>query len=142
MRITSNNGRPPADLLLVGAGTAGLTTKAGAARDAANIVLMQRAPVWAVLRPSRITSGQHRRSTTGRRPVNPTGPLVGDAMTYRDWIISADADGLELANTFEACRRRGGGCAGANDVRRGSQRGGASRQSVSTGGTWHAYRKH
>ena len=141
MRITSNNGRPPADLLLVGAGTAGLTTKAGAARDAANIVLMQRAPVWAVLRSSRITSGQHRRSTTGRRPVNPTGPLVGDAMTYRDWIISADAAGFEPASTYEACSRRGGG-AGANDVRQGSQRGGASRQSVSTGGTWHAYRKH
>jgi hypothetical protein len=141
MRITSNNGRPPADLLLVGAGMAGLTTKSCSARDAANMVLMERAPVSAVLRPSRITSGQRRRST-GRRPVNPMGPLVGDAMTYRDWIISADADGFEPANTFEACRRRGGGRAGANDVRQGSQRGGASRQSVSTGGTWHAYRKH
>jgi hypothetical protein len=140
MRITNNNGLPPADLLFVGAGTAGLTTKAWAARDAANIVLRERSRVW-VLRPSRVTSGQHRRST-GRRQVNPTGPLVGDAMTYRDWIISADADGLELANTFEACRRRGGGCAGGNDVRQGSQRGGASRQSVSSGGTWHAYRKH
>jgi hypothetical protein len=92
MRITSNNGRPPADLLLVGAGMAGLTTKSCSARDAANMVLMERAPVSAVLRPSRITSGQRRRST-GRRPVNPMGPLVGDAMTYRDWIISADADG-------------------------------------------------
>jgi hypothetical protein len=140
MRIANNNGRPPADLLM-GAGTAGLTTKACAARDAANMVLMERAPAWAVLRPSRITSGQRRRST-GRRPVNPTGPLVGDAMTYRDWIISADADGFEPANTVEACRRRGCGCAGANDVRQGSQRGSASRQSVSTGGTWHAYRKH
>jgi hypothetical protein len=141
MRITSNNGRPPADLLLVGAGMAGLTTKSCSARDAANMVLMERAPVSAVLRPSRITSGQRRRST-GRRPVNPMGPLVGDAMTYRDWIISADADGFEPANTVEACRRRGGGCAGANDVRQGSQRGSASRQSVSTGGTWHAHRKH
>jgi hypothetical protein len=92
MRITNNNGRPPADLLLVGAGMAGLTTKSCSARDAANIVSRERSRVWAVLRPSRITSGQHRRST-GRRPVNPTGPLVGDAMTYRDWIISADADG-------------------------------------------------
>jgi hypothetical protein len=141
VRITNNNERPSAEVLFVGAGSAGLTTDAWAARDAAKVVLVERAPVWAVLRPSRITSGQRRRST-GRRPVNPTGRLVGDGMTYRDWIVSADADRFEPANTFEACRRRRGSCAGANDVRQGSQRGGASRQSVSTGGTWHAYRKH
>jgi len=116
VRITNNNERPSAEVLFVGAGSAGLTTEAWAARYAAKVVLMGRAPVWAVLRPSRITSGQHRRSK-GQRPVNPTGLLVGDTMTYRDWIISAHADGFEPANTFETCRRRGGGCAGAYDVR-------------------------
>jgi succinate dehydrogenase/fumarate reductase flavoprotein subunit len=43
------------------------------------------------------------------------GLLIGDAVTYRDWIAtSAYVEGV--TNTFDACRRRRARCAVANDV--------------------------
>jgi succinate dehydrogenase/fumarate reductase flavoprotein subunit len=44
------------------------------------------------------------------------GLLVGDAVTYRDWITGSYVEGIPAANTFEACRRRGARCAVADDV--------------------------
>jgi succinate dehydrogenase/fumarate reductase flavoprotein subunit len=44
------------------------------------------------------------------------GLLVGDAVTYRDWITGSYVEGSAAANTFEACRRRGARCAVADDV--------------------------
>jgi hypothetical protein len=44
------------------------------------------------------------------------GLLVGDAVTYREWITGSYVEGIPAANTFEACRRRGARCAVADDV--------------------------
>jgi succinate dehydrogenase/fumarate reductase flavoprotein subunit len=44
------------------------------------------------------------------------GLLIGDAVTYRDWITGSYVEGIAPANTFEACRRRGARCAVAGDV--------------------------
>lgn len=44
------------------------------------------------------------------------GLLIGDAVTYRDWITGSYVAGIPPANTFEACRRRGARCAVAADV--------------------------
>jgi hypothetical protein len=44
------------------------------------------------------------------------GLLVGDAVTYRDWITGSYVDGIEPANTFDACRRRGARCAVAATI--------------------------
>jgi hypothetical protein len=44
------------------------------------------------------------------------GLLVGDAVTYREWITGSYVEGIKAANTFEACRRRGARCAVADDV--------------------------
>jgi len=44
------------------------------------------------------------------------GLLVGDAVTYREWITGSYVAGIPAANTFEACRRRGARCAIADDV--------------------------
>jgi succinate dehydrogenase/fumarate reductase flavoprotein subunit len=44
------------------------------------------------------------------------GLLIGDAVTYRDWITGSYVEGIAPANTFEACRRRGARCAVAADV--------------------------
>ena len=44
------------------------------------------------------------------------GLLVGDAVTYREWITGSYVAGIPAANTFEACRRRGARCAVADDV--------------------------
>lgn len=44
------------------------------------------------------------------------GLLVGDAVTYREWIKGSYVEGIPAANTFEACRRRGARCAVADDV--------------------------
>jgi succinate dehydrogenase/fumarate reductase flavoprotein subunit len=44
------------------------------------------------------------------------GLLVGDAVTYREWINGSYVEGIPAANTFEACRRRGARCAVADDV--------------------------
>jgi len=42
--------------------------------------------------------------------------LIGDAVTYRDWITGSYVEGIPPANTFEACRRRGARCAIAADT--------------------------
>jgi succinate dehydrogenase/fumarate reductase flavoprotein subunit len=44
------------------------------------------------------------------------GLLVGDAVTYRDWITGSYVEGIPPANTFEAGRRRGARCAVAADL--------------------------
>jgi succinate dehydrogenase/fumarate reductase flavoprotein subunit len=44
------------------------------------------------------------------------GLLVGDAVTYRQWINAPYVEGHEFVNSFEAAKRRGARCAVAGDV--------------------------
>jgi len=44
------------------------------------------------------------------------GLLVGDSVTYREWITGTYVEGIPPANTFEACRRKGARCAVAEDL--------------------------
>lgn len=62
------------------------------------------------------TAGDHLTTMALVRQPEARGLLVGDAVTYRDWITGSYVEGIEPANTFEACRRRGARCAVAADV--------------------------
>jgi succinate dehydrogenase/fumarate reductase flavoprotein subunit len=44
------------------------------------------------------------------------GLLVCDAATRRDWIDAPYIEGMEIVDSFEACRRRGARCAVAEDI--------------------------
>jgi succinate dehydrogenase/fumarate reductase flavoprotein subunit len=62
------------------------------------------------------TVGDHLTNMALVRQPGARGLLVGDAVTYRDWITGSYVEGIAPANTFEACRRRGARCAVAADV--------------------------
>lgn len=62
------------------------------------------------------TAGDHLTAMALTAQPGARGLLIGDAVTYREWITGSYVAGIPPANTFEACRRRGARCAVAGDV--------------------------
>jgi succinate dehydrogenase/fumarate reductase flavoprotein subunit len=62
------------------------------------------------------TQADHLTANALVRQPEARGLLVGDAVTYRDWINTPYVEGVEFVNSFEAARRRGARCAVAEDV--------------------------
>jgi succinate dehydrogenase/fumarate reductase flavoprotein subunit len=62
------------------------------------------------------TAADHLTAMTLVSQPGARGLLVGDSVTYREWITGTYVEGIPPTNTFEACRRKGARCAVAEDL--------------------------